>query len=63
MASVRADLLSIQTVLDDLTVRVTAIGEQHTGTERDDISAALFDAERLLRQASRRIGRVAGEVQ
>ena len=43
MASVSADLLSIQTILDDVTVRVTRIGELYQDTEREDISSALFD--------------------
>ena len=55
--SARAELSSVATALDELARRVAAIGEGLTGAERDALSADLFEVERALGNASRRLGK------
>lgn len=57
-ASPRAELASITTALDDLSHRVTAIAERSVGTNLDWLATDLFEAERALGQARRRLGKV-----
>ncbi len=54
----RAELSSSSTQIDDLTRRVVAIAERYVGGEREDVSMQLFEIERTLRTASRRINGV-----
>jgi hypothetical protein len=49
------ELSSITTALGDITRRVTAIAEQSQGTELDWLSSTLFDVERSLVDATRRL--------
>lgn len=58
MASPQAQLSSITTALDDLARRVTEIAEQSTGTELDWLATDLFEVERSLGEARRRLTRV-----
>ena len=49
------ELSSVATALDDLTRRVTAIGEGLANTEADWVAQDLFAVERSLRAAHRRL--------
>ena len=49
------ELLSLATVLDDVSRRVTAMAERRAGAESDDVANALFEVERSLREARRRL--------
>ena len=53
-----AELSSIATVLDDLARRVTAIAERATGTSDDWLAADLFQVERSLGEARRRLASI-----
>jgi hypothetical protein len=55
--SARAELSSVATAIDELAHRVAAIGEGLTGAERDSLRADLFEVERALGNASRRLSR------
>ena len=54
----RAVLSSVTTVLADLTERVTAMAEGYAGTPREDVASDLFEVERALRTAARRLDRL-----
>jgi hypothetical protein len=49
------ELSSVATALDDLTRRVTAIGEQLANTQADWVAQELFAVERSLNAANRRL--------
>jgi hypothetical protein len=53
-----AELSSISTLLDDLARRVTAIAERSSGTEADWLATDLFQVERSLGEARRRLQRI-----
>jgi hypothetical protein len=53
-----AELSSLATALDELTGRVSGIADQLTGTEHDLIAGELFEVERALGAAQRRLARV-----
>ena len=50
-----AHLSSLSTALDELTARVTALADGLAGSPREDVAADLFDVERNLQAASRRL--------
>lgn len=52
-----AELSSIATVLDDLQSRVVEVADRWRAIEREDVSGDLYDVERSLRSAQRRIQR------
>jgi len=54
----RARLLSLATSLDDITARITATAEQRSAIGDDATAADLFEIERTLRNANRRLARV-----
>jgi hypothetical protein len=54
-ASPGPELSSITTALGDITRRVTAIADQSQGTDLDWLSSTLFDVERSLLDATRRL--------
>jgi hypothetical protein len=56
----RAVLSSVTTVLADLTERVTTMAEGYVGTPREDVASDLFEVERALRTAARRLERLLG---
>ena len=58
----RAVLSSVTTVLADLTDRVTSMAEGYAGTPREDVASDLFEVERALRTASRRLDRLLGNM-
>ena len=49
------ELSSITTALSDITRRVTAIAERSEGSELDWLASTLFDVERALIDATRRL--------
>jgi hypothetical protein len=52
------ELSSISSALDGLTKRIASTAEQFAGTEREDLASALFDVERALQGAQRRLDKV-----
>gem|GEM_PF-521396 len=52
-----AELSSITTVLADLQTRVVEVADRWRSVERDDVAGDLYDVERSLRNAQRRIRR------
>ena len=53
-----AQLSAIATALDDLTTRVTSIADRFQGSPREDVAADLYDVERNLQAATRRVERL-----
>jgi len=51
-------LSSVATVLSEMTTRVSDIAESLSGTARDDLAVALFEVERSLTAAGRRLDQV-----
>ena len=56
--STLAELSSVATGLEEMARRITAIAEGLTGAEAEDYSADLFEVERALGTASRRLNRL-----
>jgi hypothetical protein len=56
--SARAELSSVATGLDELVGRINAIVEGLGGLERDAIGADLYELERTLNTARRRLAKV-----
>lgn len=54
----RAELSSVSTRLDELVASVGQIADGLVAGERDDVGPELFEVERMLRAASRRLSRV-----
>ena len=54
----RANLLSCATSLDDITQRVTATADRLADAGNDAVAADLYEVERALRNANRRLARV-----
>jgi hypothetical protein len=50
-----AHLSSVSTALSELTDRVTALADGYQGSPREDVAADLYDVERNLRAADRRL--------
>ena len=55
--SARAELSSVATALEELALRVAAIGDALSGEERDALRSDLFEVERALGTAARRLSR------
>ena len=53
-----AELSSIHTALESLTLRISGFADSLAGTERDDLAAALYEVERSLGTATRRLERI-----
>ena len=53
--SLGPELSSVNTVLTDLTTRVSELAESASGSQREDVAGALFEVERSLLTASRRL--------
>lgn len=53
-----AALSSLATGLDELTARLAAIAEQLDGTEHDLMASELFEVERALSSAQRRLAQL-----
>lgn len=56
--SARAELSSVATSLDELVARITRIAEGLSGDERDVVGPDLYEVERALRSARRRLNAV-----
>ncbi len=56
-ASPQAELSSITTALDELAGRVTRLAERSAGTELDWLTGDLYEGERALGEARRRLNR------
>jgi hypothetical protein len=56
--SARAELSSVATALEELVERVGTIANGLAGVERDDLGSDLFEVERTLGAAQRRLARV-----
>jgi hypothetical protein len=52
------ELSSINTALEALTVRISGMAESLSGTERDDLASSLYEVERSLQAAQRRLSQV-----
>jgi hypothetical protein len=50
-----AQLSSLSTALDDLAKRVTDLADEYHGSPREDVAAELFEVERHLVAAARRL--------
>lgn len=50
-----AQLSSLSTALHDLTDRVTALADEYQSSPREDVAADLYDVERNLQAALRRL--------
>ncbi len=53
-----ASLSSVATALAELTARVTAIADDLSGSAREDVAGVLFEVERSLAAAARRLEKV-----
>ena len=58
VASAGPQLSSVATGLAEMTSRVSDIAESLSGTERDDLAMALYEVERSLTAAGRRLDQV-----
>ncbi|HKN39106.1 MAG TPA: hypothetical protein VJ456_08370 [Acidimicrobiia bacterium] len=58
MPDVNAELSSIATALNELTKRITSLAERRAGTDDDPVAQALFEVERTLGEAMRRLDRL-----
>lgn len=50
-----AQLSSLSTALEDLSERITSLANDYQGSPREDVAADLFEIERLLVSAHRRL--------
>jgi hypothetical protein len=57
MESDRAELTALATTLDDLTARLTAAADRFQGTPRGDVADGLYEVERSLLAAARKLER------
>lgn len=55
MALDTAQLSSLSTALDDLSRRVTTLADEYQGSPREDVAADLYEVERHLVAATRRL--------
>ena len=55
MALDSAQLSSLSTALDDLTQRITSLADDYQGSPREDVASDLYDVERNLQAAARRL--------
>ena len=55
-------LSSVSTALGELTERLGDLAEELSGSERDDIAVALFEVERSLNTAGRRLHQLVAEI-
>jgi hypothetical protein len=56
----RAELSSLETAIRELCDRITAAADELIGTAEEDVALGLYEVERSLRTAQRRISRAAG---
>ena len=53
-----AQLSSVATSLDELTKRVTEVADRYKGTDREDVALDLYEVERALVNAGRKLDTV-----
>ena len=58
MSDDRAQLASVATALDELTARITRLAEEMNGAHDEQAADELFEIERTLQQAARRLDRL-----
>jgi hypothetical protein len=58
METDRAELSALATSLDELTARITALADRHRRTPQADVADSLYEVERSLLAASRKLDRV-----
>ena len=58
MENDRAELSALATTLDDVAARVTAAADRYQGTPRADVADGLYEVERSLISAARKLDRV-----
>ncbi len=56
--SARAELSSLSTGLNDLVARITSIADGLAADERESVGPSLYEVERALRTAQRRLNRI-----
>lgn len=54
----QAELSSLSSALDELTARVTVLAEHYAKAEREELYVDLYEVERSLRTANRRLAKV-----
>jgi hypothetical protein len=59
--SLQPQLSSASTVLQELTARISGLADEAAEDRREDVANALYEVERSLRTAQRRLAKVAGE--
>lgn len=62
MTASSAELSSLATALDELTRRITAIADGFAGSRRDDVASELYQVERALLTAGRRLAKAAADL-
>ena len=60
--SLSPQLSSVSTALAELTDRVSGMAEDLSGSERDDVATSLFEIERSLRTAARRLDQLVADL-
>ena len=60
--SLSPQLSSVSTALAELTERVSGMAENLSGSERDDVATSLFEIERSLRTAARRLDQLVSDL-
>jgi hypothetical protein len=58
MSSDGAELSSINTALEELRQRITSLAERNAGADDETLAQGLFDVERTLGEALRRLSRL-----
>ena len=61
-ASFSPQLSSVATALSELTSRLATLAESLAGTSSEDLANGLFEVERLLRTAGRRLDKVVDDL-
>jgi len=56
-------LSSLSTALDDLSQRITTLADDLQGSPREDVAADLYEVERNLQAAARRLRTLLGRLQ
>ena len=60
--SIGPQLSSASTALSELTTRIASIAETFSGSTRDDVAGALFEVERSLATAGRRLEQLVNDL-
>ena len=55
----QAELSSLETAIRELSERITVAADELVGTKQEDVALDLYDVERSLKTAQRRIARAA----